>query len=220
MRLCSGGVERTRTGSTPVSLKITSLISSSRFGVWGLNDTQWNCMTDLKLTYPYAAAGLKMLTRGCRGPYFSMALLNGVGVRGVEQNSDLWLGVTNLRTKREPQSIITCLILHNWISEWACNKKINDDFLHGVFLLSEGRLVPLQRCRNNGLLTAHWCWCERWILQVVTVLLCPHVEELKEHVWVSQISTTGKQSRRNQLRTWEGENGKILTGVLFGVIEL
>lgn len=36
------------------------------------------------------------LTRGCRGPYFSKAFLNGVGVRGVVQRSDLWVGVTNL----------------------------------------------------------------------------------------------------------------------------
>lgn len=40
-------------------------------------------------------------TRGCRGPYFSMAFLNGVGVRGVMQSSDLWLGVTKLKGKIE-----------------------------------------------------------------------------------------------------------------------
>lgn len=29
----------------------------------------------------------------------------------------------------------------------------------------------------------------------------------------------GRQSQRNQLQTWDGENGKILTGVLLGVME-
>lgn len=36
------------------------------------------------------------LTIGRRGPYFSMAFLNGVGVRGVVSRFDLWLGVMNL----------------------------------------------------------------------------------------------------------------------------
>lgn len=58
-------------------------------------------------------------------------------------------------------------------------KKSN--YLHGVFFLSERGLVPLQRRRDDSLLTAHRCWREGWILQVVTVLLRPHVEELKEH---------------------------------------
>ena len=39
------------------------------------------------------------LTIGRREPYFSMAFLNGVGVRGVVSRFDLWLGVMNLDKK-------------------------------------------------------------------------------------------------------------------------
>lgn len=113
LRLCFGGVEHSRTRSAPASLRITSLISSSRFGVWGLNDIQENVSTGIIVTQPYtglAAGQVKMLTRGCRGPYFSMALLNGVGVRGVKQRSDLWLGVTKLHAKCDTQNQPQCIL--------------------------------------------------------------------------------------------------------------
>ena len=42
LRLCSGGVERTTTKSIPESLRMTSFMSSSRFGVWGWDYTAEN----------------------------------------------------------------------------------------------------------------------------------------------------------------------------------
>lgn len=57
--------------------------------------------TTAKARDPFSLLCLpQVLTRGCRGPYFSMALLNGVGVRGIVHSSDLWLGVTNLRESK------------------------------------------------------------------------------------------------------------------------
>lgn len=50
-----------------------------------------------------------------------------------------------------------------------------------VLLLNEGRLVALQRRRNDGLLAAHRRGGEGRVLQVVGVLLGPHVEELERH---------------------------------------
>lgn len=46
--------------------------------------------------------------------------------------------------------------------------------------MSEGGLLALQWCRNDGLLAAHWRGREGRVLQVMCVLLGPHVEELEK----------------------------------------
>lgn len=55
------------------------------------------------------------------------------------------------------------------------------DHLQRVFLLGEGGLVTLQWRRDDGLLAAHWRGRERRVLQVVRVLLGPHIEKLEQH---------------------------------------
>lgn len=68
------------------------------------------------------------------------------------------------------------------------NPSLVRDHSRWVFLLSEGGLVTLKWCSNNGFLAAHRRGREGRVLQVMSVLLGPHVEKLEQHVLVSGLS--------------------------------
>lgn len=84
----------------------------------------------------------------------------------------VWRTCVKVKCERWDSKLYQLHNPRNWIKK---------DYLRWVFLLSEGGLISLQRGCNDGFLAAHRCGREGRILQVVSVLLGPHVEELKPY---------------------------------------
>lgn len=189
LRFFSIGVSSSTISSIPASLRNTSLRSSSRFGVWGFKREAKECVNYITASsVEYQTEGLwqrldvttckfidcKYLTSDRKGPYFSMAFLNGVGVRGVVSRSDLWFGVTNLQgQKRKPSGNFSKQgLIQMW---WFENAQ-------RVFLLSKWGFITVKRCCDDGFLTAHRSGCKWRIFQIQSILLGPHIKELWKQI--------------------------------------